>query len=72
MGHFIMVIDPAKFVGAPLFALAMQTYLASLRTAQARPDGRVMAPGDREWEEADRRDREGIPIDPDTARFLKF
>ncbi len=26
-----------------------------------------MAPGDREWAEADRRSAEGIPIDPATA-----
>jgi LDH2 family malate/lactate/ureidoglycolate dehydrogenase len=72
MGHFILVIDPDKFVGAALFAAAMQTYLGALRGTQAREDGRVMAPGDREWEEMDKRDREGIPIDPDTAKFLKY
>ena len=72
MGHFVMVIDPGKFVGAPLFGLAIQSYLTALRGAQIRTDGRVMAPGDREWEEMDRRDREGVPIDPDTAKFLRF
>lgn len=71
MGHFVLVIDPDKFVGGAMFGHAILGYLASLRGAAARPGGGpIMAPGDREWAEADRRDREGVPIDPDTARFL--
>lgn len=73
MGHFVIVIDPAKFVGAELFARGIGSYLTSLRGAPARAGGGpIMAPGDREWAEAERRFKEGVPIDPDTARFLKF
>lgn len=72
MGHFVLVIDPDKFVGASLFASAISAYLSALRGSAARADGKVMAPGDREWEEMDRREREGVPIDPDTAKFLQF
>jgi LDH2 family malate/lactate/ureidoglycolate dehydrogenase len=72
MGHFILVIDPAKFVGAAMFAAAMTTYLTALRGAEAREGGQVMAPGDREWAEMDKRKQSGIPIDPDTAKFLKL
>jgi LDH2 family malate/lactate/ureidoglycolate dehydrogenase len=73
MGHFVMVIDPDKFAGAAAFGQTMTRYLTSLRGAPARPGGGpIMAPGDREWAEADRRDAEGIPIDPDTARFLGY
>jgi LDH2 family malate/lactate/ureidoglycolate dehydrogenase len=72
MGHFIMVIDPDKFVGAPLFAAAIEGYLGLLRGAKAREDGQVMAPGDREWAEFERRSQSGVPIDPDTAKFLQF
>ena len=73
MGHFVLVIDPDKFVGAPFFAQAITGYLSSLRSAEHRPGGNpVMAPGDREWAEADRRRAEGIPIDPDTAGFLGY
>ena len=72
MGHFIMVIDPDKFVGAPLFAAAIEGYLGLLRGAKAREDGQVMAPGDREWAEFERRGQSGVPIDPDTAKFLQF
>ncbi|MHA6691033.1 Ldh family oxidoreductase [Devosia sp. A449] len=71
MGHFVLVIDPGKFVGRELFGLMITRYLASLRSAAVRPGAeRVMAPGDREWEEKARRQAEGVPVDPDTIRFL--
>jgi ureidoglycolate dehydrogenase (NAD+) len=73
MGHFVMVIDPSKFVGGPMFASAITSYLTALRGAPARPGGGpVMAPGDREWAEAESRAKFGIPIDPDTASFLGY
>ena len=73
MGHFVLVIDPDKFVGVALFGQAIAKYLASLRGALSRPGGgRIMAPGDREWAEADRRACDGVPLDPDTARFLRY
>lgn len=70
MGHFVLVIDPDKFVGREMFGAMIRRYLAGLRGAQAREGGRVMAPGDREWAELARRENEGVPVDPDTARFL--
>jgi ureidoglycolate dehydrogenase (NAD+) len=70
MGHFVLVIDPDKFAGREIFAAAITLYLTSLRGAPAREGGRVMAPGDREWEEMDLRRQEGIPVDPDTMAFL--
>ena len=71
MGHFVLVIDPDKFVGREMFGLMMTRYLAGLRGAAVR-DGaeRVMAPGDREWEEVAQRERDGVPVDPDTVKFL--
>lgn len=70
MGHFFIAIDPAHFGGTSIFETGMLRYLESLRGAPARPGGQPMAPGDREWSIAQQRAREGIPIDPDTARFL--
>lgn len=70
MGHFVLVIDPDKFAGRAAFGAAITTYLAALRGSAVREGGRVMAPGDREWEEMDRRRAQGIPVDPDTVRFL--
>jgi ureidoglycolate dehydrogenase (NAD+) len=70
MGHFFVAIDPAKFVGLAAFVEGMARYLAALRGAAARPGEEVLAPGDREWRIEEERLRDGIPIDPDTARFL--
>ena len=71
MGHFVLVIDPDKFVGRDLFGAMITRYLFSLRSAAVRPGAvRVMAPGDREWEEMAEREAEGVPVDPDTVRFL--
>lgn len=71
MGHFVLVIDPDKFVGREMFGMMMTRYLFGLRTAAVRPGAeRVMAPGDREWEEVARREAEGVPVDPDSVRFL--
>lgn len=71
MGHFVLVIDPGRFVGRELFGVMITRYLTSLRAAPLRPGAeRVMAPGDREWEEMARRREAGVPVDPDTVRFL--
>ncbi|ODT67076.1 MAG: oxidoreductase [Pelagibacterium sp. SCN 63-23] len=73
MGHFVLVIDPDKFAGRSVFGAAIGQYLASLRASPVRQGGaRVMAPGDREWEEMDERRARGIPVDPDSARFLEL
>ncbi len=70
MGHFVLVVDPDKFAGREVFLRAIGRYLESLRGSRVREGGRVMAPGDREWAEMDKRKKEGIPLDPDTVRFL--
>lgn len=71
MGHFVLVIDPDKFVGREMFGMMMTQYLAGLRGAAVRQGAeRVMAPGDREWAEVARRGEAGVPVDPDTVKFL--
>ncbi|SMQ72843.1 Malate/lactate/ureidoglycolate dehydrogenase, LDH2 family [Devosia lucknowensis] len=70
MGHFVLVIDPDKFAGRAAFGAAIARYVQSLRGSVPRAGGRVMAPGDREWAEMDERRATGIPVDPDTVRFL--
>jgi LDH2 family malate/lactate/ureidoglycolate dehydrogenase len=72
MGHFVMAVDPAFFGGREAFETGMRAYLAALRAAPARPGEAVMAPGDREWRVEAERERDGIPLDPETAAFLGF
>ncbi|MGA0595284.1 Ldh family oxidoreductase [Enterovirga sp. CN4-39] len=66
MGAFVLALDPAAFIGADAFAAGMERYLSALRGSRPAEGGVVMAPGDREWAEAERRERDGIPIDPTT------
>lgn len=70
MGHFVLVIDPDKFAGRAAFGAAITRYVESLRGSAAREGGSVMAPGDREWAVLEERQAQGIPVDPDTVRFL--
>lgn len=72
MGAFVLALDPAAFVPRAEFDDGMRRYLAALRASPAGAGGRVMAPGDREWEEAARRHQHGIPIDPATADSFRW
>ena len=75
LGHFFIAIDPKRFAGEAAFASGMRRYLDALRAVAPRNPGEdagVMAPGDREWRVEAERMSAGIPIDPDTARFLDF
>lgn len=67
MGAFVMALKPEAFVENGKFRDGMARYLSALRASNTRRGGKVMAPGDREWAEATRRDVEGVPLDPDTA-----
>lgn len=72
MGHFVFAIDPDHFAGRAMFEMGMSHYISALRSAPARDGQAVMAPGDREWQVSAHRREHGIPVDPDTARFLGF
>jgi LDH2 family malate/lactate/ureidoglycolate dehydrogenase len=67
LGAFVLAILPGAFLDAGAFHAGMRRYLTRLRSSQPVAGGVVMAPGDREWAEADRRAIHGIPIDPATA-----
>ncbi|MEP9376760.1 Ldh family oxidoreductase [Aquabacter sp. CN5-332] len=67
VGAFVMAIRPSAFLPDEAFQAGLKRYLETLRASRPVAGGQVMAPGDREWREADRRAEEGIPIDPDTA-----
>ncbi|WP_245410888.1 Ldh family oxidoreductase [Microvirga flavescens] len=73
IGHFCLAIDPERFVPRAIYDALMSQYLSGLRGSPvARPDAPILAPGDREWRVKEERGRLGIPVDPDTAKFLKL
>ena len=67
IGTFVLALQPRAFGDPEAFGDAMIRYLDALRRSPVRRGGAVLAPGDREWAEADRREAMGIPIDPMTA-----
>lgn len=71
LGAFVMALKPEAFVDRASFDEGMRRYLDMLRNSPARPGETVMAPGDREWAEADRRVQHGIPIDPETEEAFR-
>ncbi|MDZ5696147.1 Ldh family oxidoreductase [Chelativorans sp. M5D2P16] len=71
LGAFVLALRPSAFVDEETFDDGMRRYLTALRGSPARAGASVMAPGDREWAEADRREREGIPLDPVTLEAFR-
>jgi LDH2 family malate/lactate/ureidoglycolate dehydrogenase len=66
LGAFVAAIEPSAFIDEGEFDASMNRYLNALRSSPAQDGFKVMAPGDREWAEADNRARDGIPLDPET------
>lgn len=63
VGHFFLVLHPASFQLLDLFDARIGAFLHDLRRQPAGDGQMVMAPGDPEKAEAERRARDGIPID---------
>ncbi|WP_274425256.1 Ldh family oxidoreductase [Chelativorans sp. YIM 93263] len=71
LGAFVLAIRPDAFTNQHTFSDGMRRYLTALRNSPARAERTVMAPGDREWAEADRRESQGIPLDPATLEAFR-
>ena len=62
LGHYFIVIDARRYVSDEVYKISMREYLRDLRSQPGKGNGKVLAPGDREWAVADDRTRLGIPI----------
>ena len=63
LGHFFLILDPSAFQVLAAFDARIGAFLADLRAQPAAVGAKVMAPGDIEKAEAQKRRREGIPVD---------
>ncbi|MDG1676394.1 MAG: Ldh family oxidoreductase [Paracoccaceae bacterium] len=72
LGAFVIAIDPEGFIGSFLFKEGMQKYLSLLRNSAVKEKFFVMAPGDREWQTARKRDKNGVVLDPVTIEQFKL
>jgi LDH2 family malate/lactate/ureidoglycolate dehydrogenase len=66
LGAFVLAIAPEAFGDRSTFDAGMNRYLEVLRTSQPREGCKVMAPGDREWQVAAKREELGVVVDPVT------
>ena len=71
IGHFFLVMKPEIFQALTAFETTVGAFLHDLRAQPARPGDKVMAPGDVEKAEAQRRAADGIPIDRTTWASLQ-
>lgn len=70
-GHFLAAIDPAAFGDREDFKREMSEFADYLRsTPPARGHDRVLVPGDLEWETAQIRRRDGIPLHSEVVEWL--
>jgi LDH2 family malate/lactate/ureidoglycolate dehydrogenase len=63
LGHFFLVMKPEAFIDRDLYFQQMKLYLTDLRAQAAQSGAHVLAAGDREWAEQEKRLASGIPID---------
>lgn len=71
LGAFVLALKPDAFIERDRFDATMTRYVETLRSSPTREGMKVMAPGDREWVEAEIREREGVAIDPATAEGFR-
>lgn len=71
MGAFFIALNPEAMTDAASFDGGMTRYLSGLRNSRSAAGEMVIAPGDREWAEQELRDREGIPVDPETSQAFR-
>jgi LDH2 family malate/lactate/ureidoglycolate dehydrogenase len=70
LGAFVMALNPDAFSGAATFRSVISRYLGAIRQSEVAADQEVMAPGDREWKEAENRRRIGLKLDETTLDSL--
>jgi ureidoglycolate dehydrogenase (NAD+) len=70
-GHLFLAIDVAQFRPLPDFFDSVDRYVQAVRNSPRAPGiERIYVPGEIEFETADARRRDGIPIDPDVIADL--
>jgi LDH2 family malate/lactate/ureidoglycolate dehydrogenase len=71
VGHMFMVIDPEYFVGRDEVINSMDNYIEILKNSEkAKGEDRIYVHGEKEFEEQDRREKNGIKLDAKTVESL--
>ena len=71
IGHFFMAFDPSYFIDIDLFKTRMDDMINRLKTAEkAEGQERIFVHGEKEYDEYELREQNGIPIDEKTTESL--
>lgn len=71
VGHMFMVLNPDYLVGIKEFKKHMDKYIDELKNSEkAEGEARIYVHGEKEFEEQDRREKNGIPLDTKTVDAL--
>ncbi|MFW9787406.1 MAG: Ldh family oxidoreductase [Candidatus Thorarchaeota archaeon] len=71
VGHFFMVLDPSYFIDIESFKSRMDQMITDLKNAEkAEGQSRIFVHGEKEFEEHQRREKQGIPLDEKTVESL--
>lgn len=65
-GVFAMAVDPRGFVGLEAFKQRAGEIFRGVKAKTSMPGGRILIPGEPEWETREQRLRDGIPIPEET------
>ncbi len=72
VGHFFMALNPANFIDIDTFKGRMDDMIMRLKNAEkAEGQERIFVHGEKEYEEHERRESKGIPLDEKTASILR-
>ena len=71
LGHFFLVLNPSAFVPIAVYDNLVASYLSDLRSQAGLSGVAVLAPGDKEARELERRRHSGIPVSTETWASLK-
>ncbi|MFN7002227.1 MAG: Ldh family oxidoreductase [Roseinatronobacter sp.] len=70
LGAFVLALDPDAFSGAAVFRRVVARYGEAVRRSPRAGSDPVLAAGDREWAEGERRRAAGIKLDAETLNAL--
>ena len=71
VGHLFMALDVARFRPLPAFLAEVDKYIETVHSTPRAPGAeRLYVPGEIEFELADARRRDGIPLDPHVGAGL--
>lgn len=71
-GLFVLAINIASFREFPGFSAEIERFIGYLKSAKrAAGVDAIRVPGERGWEEQRKRERDGIPIDPETWAHIQ-